>query len=128
MKRIEYIVVPLMLALFPHVAFAEWSKIAETNQSNQYLDRNSIKKIGGFYEAWWLMNLKPHLVQQVGFESVVGYEKIDCRKRQTLSLQKTTYNESFGGGVGNPDRNTYVWQPSSPGGLAENLIREICTK
>ena len=61
-------------------------------------------------------------------ESVVGYEKIDCRKKQTLSLQKTTYNELFGGGVGNPDQKTYGWQPSRPGGLAENLIREICSK
>jgi hypothetical protein len=128
MKRIKYFIFLLMLFLFPHIAFAEWSKIAETNQSNHYLDRNSIKNIGGFYEAWWLMNLKPHLVQQVGFESVVGYEKIDCRKKQTLSLQKTTYNELFGGGVGNPDQKTYGWQPSRPGGLAENLIREICSK
>ena len=120
--------VVVLAVLIPSVSMASWTQIAETPQSLHYIDKTTLRQNGDYKEVWWLMNLKPHMLSQVSFSSVVGYERIDCRGNKSTTLRKTSFTQLDGQGAGNPNPPSRTWEVPSPGGLASNLIRTLCSE
>ena len=117
-----------LAALIPASSMASWAQIGDTPQSSHYIDRSTLRQSGNYIEIWWLMNLKPHMIPQVGFSSVVGYEKIDCKGNKSTTLRKTSFAQPNGQGVGSPNPPSKTWEIPSPGGLQYNLMRTLCSR
>jgi hypothetical protein len=115
-----------LISLHHGTSFSQWVKINETNQSVHFIDKSTIVKKSNIISVWWLMNFKPHIANETQFKSVVGYSRVDCKKRLLMGVKSTAYSDSFGNGIGTPASGSKKWENPSPNSLQNSVINEVC--
>jgi len=115
--------------LFTTPSYAEWTKITENVDGNQfYVDFDRIRKHDGYIYFWWLTDyLKPKLGDLSGSAYIQG----DCKLLRYEYLSFSFYKQPMGRGaadVQEPVKEQQGWKYSSPKSPAEYVLKEVCSR
>lgn len=79
-------------------AYCAWYNVDKSAVVKSYINIESIRPAGNFYEAWILYDLKQPLISQdhKKVKSVVRLEVFDCVNRANAKAQSTYYSGSMG--------------------------------
>lgn len=128
-----WIVLCFLLALVAAPAWADWLKVAETNESISYIDPATIRKEGNFRKAWEVKDWKQRTKD--GVMSMRGLMEYDCREKRYRGLAISTYSGPMLAGqtlysYNDPERGEppYRWDPILPNTPAEVLLKRVCAK
>ena len=120
------LIIITLISLHHGASFSQWVKINETQQSVHFIDKSTIVKESKIISVWWLMNFKPHIANEIQLKSVVGYSRVDCKRRLLMGVKSTAYSDSFGNGIGTPGSESQRWENPSPNSLQNSVINEVC--
>ena len=81
-------------------AYCAWYNVDKSAVVKSYINIESIRPAGNFYEAWILYDLKQPLISQdhKKVKSVVRLEVFDCVNQANAKAQSTYYSGSMGKG------------------------------
>ena len=122
MKRFLIILVTL---LWCNVGFAEWTHIAETEESNQYIDEESIKKEDGITYFWILEDYKEENIPP----SQIIYYAVKCESKQMQTVRYGWYDKNMGEGKfsGLNEWPLKDWVSPPPEAVGTLFIKSVCT-
>jgi hypothetical protein len=128
----------LMLLLSSTNVFAEWTKVGETEESddgfNVYVDLKSIRKNDTEVKMWVLQNYKMirnyHIDKDYKFLSIIAHQKFYCKDEKNEVLDEFLYSGNMSTGDIVYSRTNIKLEPVSiiPGTIAENLFTVACGK
>ena len=111
-------------------AYCAWYNVDKSAVVKSYINIESIRPAGNFYEAWILYDLKQPLISQdhKKVKSVVRLEVFDCVNRANAKEQSTYYSGSMGKGeaVETDNPSNPQWNPVIPGSRGETVMQVVC--
>ena len=126
MKKLLVLPVLLFSIIFSSTSFAGWTWITDDTAGNAYyIDFAKVKKIDGYYNYRWLLDLlKP---DNEGDASYISYTQVDCKFSLNMTLSEFYYTQPMGAGsvttnnVKNPE-----WAYLAPGSSSEYMLELVC--
>lgn len=114
-----------LLALVAVPAWAEWVKVAESNDATIYVDPATIRKDGDLRTVWTVHDLKEK--GKSGEMSRRALEAHDCKEARYRTLSYSLYPEPMSGGQ-LLRTNDYVsrWTVSVPDTPPWDIARFVC--
>ena len=121
-KAIAIIILGLMWC---NVGFAEWTHIAETEKTNQYIDEESIKKEDEITYFWMLKDYKKENVPP----SEIIYYAVKCESKQMQTVNYGWYDKNMGEGKfsGLNEWPLKNWISPPPKTVGTLFIKFVCT-
>ena len=118
----------ILLLLFSTTCWGEWTKVAENESGDAYIDFERLKASGATVHYWKLSDhLKPN---SGGYLSVINYEMGDCEMLRVKTLQSTSYRHSMGVGesLQIPESILFEdeWRYPHPGSVGEWALKAAC--
>ena len=127
MKKLSLILTLLFSFMFSSLSFAEWTKVAESDQGNTYyVDYERIRKNNGFVYFWTMSDyLKPNYL---GNFSAKVYMEGDCKLFRQKYLSDIYYNGQMGAGEITATSNVpdKEWTYPSPNSVDETFLKTVC--
>ena len=109
-----------LLLITPSAALsADWVKIASNDVGDNYIDKETIKRIGGYIRAW----------QKVTFNNnnevrqIIVLTEFDCRLDRSRNVYFHSYMKS--GEVEQLDAED-DWSYIAPGTLGSDILKYVC--
>ena len=125
----KYLVL-LLILLSPILSYSQqnWTKVGVTDNSDVYIDFNTIKKVEKNMRVWVLYDFRQE--SQNGmfkFSSYTDYSEFDCSQDRYRTLQQTMYSGRMGNGsTKNVDFNTEKWTYIVPTTMNESILKLVC--
>lgn len=129
MKKIA---LALVLAAVSGAAMAEWVALGSTQDSTDYADANTVRRLGNMVKMWSLSDYKTGRTLGTGepYLSTKSQPEFDCIKERFRIQFSSFHSEKMGGGtviytINNPAAS---WIPIPPASLAESFWKFACGK
>lgn len=121
------IILACLLATSAASAFAEWTKVGESDEINFYIDFSTIRKDGGWRKVWVIHDLKQ---RYKGGEMSARYRsEYDCKDERTRFVSFSSHSESMAGGETlYSDSSTDPWRAIPPNTTSEKILKIVCAK
>lgn len=121
------IIMYLLFALATVPAWAEWAVVGETNNSDFYIDHETIRKNGNFHTV--VIMLDHRLMNNTGAMSSRAFMVYDCKLKRSRVLSLSTYTLPKLGGEkifsGSVDEN---WEKVPAKSITHSIFEIICAK
>ena len=127
MKRL---LIGLMLLMTATAASAEWTRVGDTDEHIQFVDRATIRRNSNLVKMWDLAAYKT-VRDTVGhpYWSRNNQREYDCKEEQVRTLAFTVFVGKMGDGkVVFTHSETEKWDPISPESVGETLWKIACGK
>ncbi len=113
----------ILLSALP--LWAEWTKVAESNAGEFYIDFDRIREKNGYVYYWYLADLKEK-DDDYAF-SYIEYNQGDCGDFRDKLLNSTVYAGKMGGGdVLSSNNDLWGWEYAVPNSIGEGLLEAAC--
>jgi len=120
------IILACLLATSAASAFAEWTKVSESYDTNFYIDFQAIRKDSGLSNVWVIHDLKQ---RQQGIMSMRARYEFDCGAEKIRTLFLSAHSEPMVGGKtlvsGSPNGTGTDIPPGTP---FETILKIVCAK
>ena len=121
----------LMLLVTATAASAEWTRVDDTDDYIQYVDRATIRRNGNLVKMWDSRDYKT-VQTNVGYSylSSKGQREYDCKEERTRLLAFLWFSGQMGSGkvVYSNSVTSMTWDPIAPGSVAVTLWTIACGK
>ena len=129
-KHLAIIPILLFTLMFSSTSYAEWTKVSEgVDGDNYYVNFDWIRKHGGYVYYWYLTDyLKP---DKYGDLSSKIYTQGDCKRLRVKALSYSFHNEPMGGGTAEiiePKEDNTNWKYPPPKSSMETMLKSVCDK
>ena len=115
------------LIFFSAYSYAEWVLVTSSadNSNKYYIESNSVKKVGGTFRAWGLVDYSAR--NNFGNLSHKAYFEIDCIESRIRNLSYTFYKGSMGMGEASSFTPEKIdWSYASPESINEYIVKYVC--
>ena len=113
--------------LFTGSAWAEWVKVAQSDNFDKYIDPAPIRKDGNFVRFWEINDLKTRSTEGE-LSRRMRYE-YDCKQERIKTLSFSFHSEAMGSGTTLiSDSNEGEWNHIPPGSISERILKIVCAK
>ena len=125
------IIVPILLAIASHSAFAEWVKVGDDSSTIVYADPATIRTTGNIARMWQLVDYRlPENIPAKGGQdtkSVKLHAEYDCNDGRVRALYASYHLENMGRGKAIwTMTQPATWEPIPFSGVSENLWKLPC--
>ena len=113
--------------LFTGSAWAEWVKVAQSDNFDKYIDPATIRKDGNFVRFWEINDLKQRYKD--GELSRRTRAEYDCKQERFRHLSASTHSGPMAGGTTLlSDSSGGQWNDIPPGSVSEAVLQIVCAK
>lgn len=122
------VILACLLATSAASAFAEWTKVTESDEANFYIDLSTLRQDGSFRKVWTVQDSKS--LKELSVKSLRMYYEYDCKEERVKILAISTHSESMLGGeilfTGGADPSG--WRAIPPATALETMLKTVCAK
>ncbi len=120
----------LLLLLSAGPAWADWLKVASTEQDNFYLDTEQSQKFGANITVWVL---RDHLAVRYGkfgaYQSSKDQIEVDCRQRRIRLLYSSDHPKAMGEGrFIDSKHGPMSWNAVDPRSTLNRIVSLACAR
>lgn len=121
-----HFVAALLMFSFAPITWANWTKVAETDTTVEYIDTATIEKQGDNRHVWTLQDLK-----QRGGQGELSFRRqleFDCQKRRYLIVWVAGHSGQMAGGkvLGSGNNPIPTWYDIAKGSAVDSSLRLVC--
>lgn len=121
------IIIACVLAISAASAFAEWTKVGETDTATFYIDYKAIRKDGNLRKVWEVSDFKRQ--DKNGALSMRTRKEYDCKMELFRNLFLSVNTEPMGNGLPlSTDESIQNWGQIAPQSSAATILQIVCAK
>lgn len=121
-------IIACVMATSAASAFAEWTFVSESEKTNFYIDKGSIRKNGGQRTVWQISDQKQR--NNDGEMSTRTKMEYDCKRERVRTLSLSTHSESMAEGkvLLSLEADPKGWKSIPPETIYETIFQMVCAK
>ena len=130
LNRLINLVFCTILALLSLDASAQWKQVSEGENSIDFIDITTLKKINNQLRVWVLYDYKsPKVIAGEVSNSLKTLKEFDCKEDRSRSLTSTFHSGQMGSGMVNYRLDTPTsWSYIAPDAVDSDLLNIVCKR